>query len=283
MYDWPIGLSTGCFHDVSIFDCIDQVRAAGFNMIEVCSSPDHLDYHDIDAVKGACKRIRQLDMEAYSFHAPFSSEIDITDLDDGKREAAKQDLLQAAQAAAALQVRYFVLHPGPERGDFPKDERIFRRRNAVRVLDQVAQRCRELGIGLALENMLPHLFAGAISDLLWILGALEAAGVGICLDTGHAHLAGELPAVVNKLSGHLWLVHVNDNSGRGDDHKAPGQGDIDWEDLARHLCQAPFAGGMIMELAGRDDREAVLAAARHGRLYLRDLSRKLALRTHQQT
>jgi len=282
MYDWPIGLSTGCFHDISIFECLEQIRAAGFGMIEVCSSPDHLDYHDLDAAKRACDRIRGLDMEAYSFHAPFSPRIDITSPDPAARERATGDLFQAAEAAAALRVRYFVLHPGPEKGGFDDSERAERRWHSVDVLNALAGRCRELGVGLALENMLPHLFAGPTRDLLWILGALGSAGVGVCLDTGHAHLAGDLPAVVDKLSGHLWLIHVNDNRGKRDDHLPPGAGQIDWRGLVEHLCHAPFSGGMILELAGADDKQAVLAAARKGRLFLRDLSRELALKAQQQ-
>ena len=72
--------------------------------------------------------------------------------------------------------------------------------------------------------MLPHLFAGRIRDLLWILGALDTFKAGICLDTGHAHLGEDSPAVVHKLSGHLWMVHASDNHRHYDDHLPPGDG-----------------------------------------------------------
>jgi hypothetical protein len=53
------------------------------------------------------------------------------------------------------------------------------------------------------------------------LGALDSCEVGICLDTGHAHLGEDLPAVVHKLSGHLWMVHASDNHRTCDDHLPP--------------------------------------------------------------
>jgi len=277
MFDWPIGLSTGCYHDTNLMECLPTVREAGFSMVEICTSPSHLDYHDIEATGAAARRLRELDMEAYSLHAPFSDQIDITSLDDGVRDRSRHDLMQAAEAAARLAVRYVVLHPGPESGESDPARREARRHRAVEVLNQVADRCRELGIALALENMLPHLFSGPARDLLWILGAMAEAGVGVCLDTGHAHLAGDLPSVVDKLSGHLWLIHANDNRGEGDDHLPPGEGTIDWQRLIERLSRAPFAGGVILEVAGRDDKQSVLAGARRGRLYLRDLSRRLAL------
>ncbi len=281
MFDWPIGLSTGCFYNRSIFDCLENIRAEGFNMIEVCSSPAHLDYHDTDAVAAASHRIRRLGMEAYSFHAPFAQDIDITSPDSTARQRAQADLFQAAEAAAQLQARYFVLHPGPERSNIPQEQRESRRENAVQVLNAVADHCRDLHVGLAMENMLPHLFAGPVRDLLWLLGSLRFPGVGICLDTGHAQLSGDLPSVVDKLSGHLWMVHLNDNRGGGDDHLPPGDGNIDWRGLVRHLSRSPFIGGMILEIAHQKDERAMLDAARRGRLFLRDLGREMALHAQQ--
>jgi sugar phosphate isomerase/epimerase len=75
-------------------------------------------------------------------------------------------LKQAAQAAAILRVRYFVIHPDPENEALPEHERFWRLQHAVDILNQAAAYCRKLGVGLVLENMLPHLFAGRTRDLL---------------------------------------------------------------------------------------------------------------------
>ena len=53
MSDWAVGLSTGCFWQTSIFDCLEDIRNSGFGRIEICSSPAHLDYHDVERVKRA--------------------------------------------------------------------------------------------------------------------------------------------------------------------------------------------------------------------------------------
>lgn len=50
MSDWVVGLSTGCFYQTSIFECLESIRNAGFNLVEVCSYLKHLDYHDEEAV-----------------------------------------------------------------------------------------------------------------------------------------------------------------------------------------------------------------------------------------
>ncbi|KAA5542670.1 sugar phosphate isomerase/epimerase [Roseiconus nitratireducens] len=275
MSQWPIGLSTGCFYKTSIFECLTHIRSAGFSIIEVCSFPAHLDYHDANAVDRASQLIRELDLDPYSFHAPFAEHIDITSLDDQVRSHSLDEMIRAAEAAASLGVRYYVIHPGPENSNLPDQQRIARIEHAANALNQVSRRCQQLGIRLVLENMLPHLFFGRTRDVLWILGALETTEVGICLDTGHAYLSGDLQTVAHKLSGHLWMVHASDNHGQRDDHLPPGEGGIAWPTFVSQLSRLHFHGTIILEIAGSSDIPATLTRAGRSRHFLQRLSRTL--------
>jgi sugar phosphate isomerase/epimerase len=259
MSDWPVGLSTGCFYRQSIFDTLDKIVRNGISMVEVCSSPDHLDYHDDRAVKEAAKLVRALGVEPYSFHAPFAEDIDITSLDPGTREYSGSEIRRAVEAASAIGVRHFVLHPGPEHPLDPEPgERLTRLRNAASVLDPIAE---------------------YVQDTLWILGALRSIAVGTCLDTGHAYLSREFDRVTYKLSGHLALIHASDNGGEYDDHLPPGKGTIDWDRFLLAITRTGFRGGIIMELAGKDGRDAdeLLTEARQARRYLREISKRLTV------
>jgi sugar phosphate isomerase/epimerase len=275
MADWAVGLSTGCLSRMKFVDSLELVRGYGFEIVEVCSIPEHLDYHDEEEVSRAARRLRELSMEPYSFHAPFAPDLDITSMVEGDRRRALDEIHHAARAAALLGVKYFVLHPGPETGAIPTSERLARMHNAVEVLDRVVESCRELGIQLVLENMLPHLFSGPVRDLLWLLGALDTSEVGICLDTGHAKLAGDLATVVHKLSGHLWALHASDTHGERDDHLPPGDGVVDWERLLRQLDGVRYRGAIILEIAGTEDPHEVMAAAQRGRRHIRRIARRL--------
>jgi sugar phosphate isomerase/epimerase len=130
---------------------------------------------------------------------------------------------------------------------------------------------------LVLENMLPHLFFGHARDVLWILGAMKTVDVGICLDTGHAHLSGDLATVAHKLSGHLWMVHASDNRGQRDDHLPPGEGDIDWSRLFAQLGSLRFDGVLMLEIAGGGEVQESLQRARRSAAYLRNLVRQFDL------
>jgi sugar phosphate isomerase/epimerase len=275
--DWPVGLSTGCFFQTSIFDCLETIRNNGFGLIEVCSFPEHLDYRDLKTVENARGRIVDLGLEPYSLHAPFADEIDITALDEGRRRHAEDELLRAADAAGTLGVRYLVIHPGPEVGGFPEGQRYARMENAAGVLSRMSRACRERNVALVLENMLPHLFSGRVRELMWILGAMDTTEVGICLDTGHAELSGDLRTVVHKLSGHLWMMHASDNHGEYDDHLPPGDGGIHWEPLLEQMARIGFSGAIMLEIAGGDDTNTVMAGARRARRHLREISRRLSM------
>ncbi len=253
MNDWPIALSTGCFYRKSIFDVLDPVRAAGFREIEVCSSPMHLDYHNAVDVGRAGERMRALEIRPVSLHAPFSQRIDITSPNDADREAAVMELILACEAASLMGCENVVLHPGPEREGRPPPEELFQRMHrAADALNRVAFRCRALGVRLLLENMLAHLMFGHVRDMMYLLGEIKTNDVGTCLDTGHAHLAREMGVVIQKLSGHLKMVHINDNHGDRDDHLAPGDGSIDWPWVIDQLRRVNFQGVLVLELSSSE-------------------------------
>ena len=272
MSDWPCGLSTGCFYRTPILDALPLVRDGGFTLIEVCSFPAHLDYHDEELTAEAAARMKELGIRANSMHAPFADHIDISSHDPDQRENSVGELCAAARAAAELGCRYLVIHPGPEKeGKAGPEDWYWRMRHAADGLNRVATRCRELRLTLLLENMLPHLQFGHASDMLWLLGAIRETTVGTCLDTGHAWLSGDLPTVVHKLSGHLRMLHVNDNHGERDDHLAPGEGQIDWLSLVCQLQHWRFHGPLILELAGHGEAGEIMERARRSVDYIREL------------
>jgi sugar phosphate isomerase/epimerase len=277
MADWPIGLSTGCFYKSSLFDVLDLIRDHAVSVLEICSSRHHLDYHDFETVRRAAREISKRGLEAFSFHAPFGGQIDISAISDEHRQGSLQDVLVAVQAAAEIGARYFVLHPGPEESRRPPAEEYLQRLSrASDSLERVADQCREKGMLLALENMLPHLLFGPMPDLFWMLGAVKAPNVGICLDTGHAFLAQALYSEIEQFSAHLRMVHAADNHGHYDDHLPPGKDDIDWARVIAALAGINFTGPIILELSGEsgDNPGARLREAVAARQYLRELCRQ---------
>nr|MBP7323166.1 sugar phosphate isomerase/epimerase [Deltaproteobacteria bacterium] len=272
MGGWVAGLSTGSFYKVPLIDVLESIAQSGFSLLEISSSPAHLDYHNLAAVKAAAHAMRSIGLTSVSFHAPFGRDIDISSLDERQREHSVREMLVSAQAAAVLGVDYLVVHPGgTAEGRAAAREYHLRMENAVTALTRIARTCADLGIRLLLENMLPHLRLGQTRDILRLLPSLGIHHAGICFDTGHAYLSGDVYSSLPKVSDHLSLVHLNDNRGRGDDHLPPGEGSIDWKKFLCILAKISYWGPLILELSddSTNRSENILARASDARRLLK--------------
>lgn len=267
----PVGLSTGCFYRRSIFEVLPEIRDSGFTLLEICSYPQHLNYRDLQEVQEAAAKIKAYGLQAFSFHAPFAADLDITAPDQKRRQTAFAEMAQAVRAAALLEAKYFVIHPGPELVEtLPAAEHQQRLENCAETLEKLARLCAINGTKLLLENMLPFLLLGGTPNLQWLMHKLEPCNPGFCLDTSHAHLTGRLPEIATLFPTQLSMLHTSDNRGTNDDHLPPGQGSIDWRLLFAKLQGFDFQGVLMLELSGdeRKNSKEILAAARQARQFL---------------
>jgi sugar phosphate isomerase/epimerase len=83
--------------------------------------------------------------------------------------------------------------------------------------------------------------------------------------------------VIQKLSGHLRMLHAHDNHGVTDEHLAPGTGLIDWNRVLIELDETGFHGGIILELSQMKDMQRLLLEARKAKRFLREIDRRLIL------
>jgi sugar phosphate isomerase/epimerase len=81
---------------------------------------------------------------------------------------------------------------------------------------------------------------------------VEAVGhplVGICLDTGHAHMSGlDVAAAVRRLAPHLRATHIADNHGNADEHFAPFNGTVDWAATMKALGEVGYRNDFSFEI-----------------------------------
>jgi len=92
-------------------------------------------------------------------------------------------------------------------------------------------------VGMAIENMGSTTVYGSVADeLLELSEAINNPMVEICIDTGHAYLAGnDVPEMIRQVCGHLKATHIQDNYGKGDEHFAPFNGKIQWDEVMKAL------------------------------------------------
>ena len=152
----------------------------------------------------------------------------------------------------ALDVRAGVLHIGgggvKEQGW--TDERLFARR--VEVLSTIAEYAEGGPTAICLENLEIPFGEPTAEGMLRLISAVGRDNVGICLDTGHAHLAGlKVSEFILRAGDKLKALHVDDNAGHTDDHLLPcGKGTIDWGEVVPALRPVGYDGLFNFEVSG---------------------------------
>ena len=189
-------------------------------------------------------------------HAP--SLINLASANNRVRIPSRKMLQQSCDAAAAVGAAAVVVHGGHVADDDDLDEGGVRWVKAMRQL--------ESDVPVYLENTAggDHAMARHFDAIARLWDHVGDFGVGICLDTCHAHAAGEemIDAAERLLSitGRIDLVHCNDSkdaagSGR-DRHEHLGQGQVDPEAI---LESVRIADAPVICETGEDGRPADLA------------------------
>jgi sugar phosphate isomerase/epimerase len=113
--------------------------------------------------------------------------------------------------------------------------------------------------------VIPNELSRAGSLVHFVEDVIDDAGVGICLDVGHAHLDGDLVETIETVSEHLIAVDVHDNHGRVDDHLVPFDGSIDWPGALTVVQKVGYDGPLMLELGARGSTKEILGRARKAR------------------
>jgi deoxyribonuclease-4 len=186
-------------------------------------------------------------------HAPYI--VNVASPNNRIRIPSRKILQQTCDAAHDIGAAAVIVHGGHVTKDDDEAEGFVRWRKAMEQL--------ETDVPLYLENTAggDHAMARHFDTIARLWEHIADFGVGFCLDTCHAHAAGEelVDAVdrVLTITGKIDLVHCNDSkdghgSGR-DRHEHLGHGKIDPEALVAIVRAA--AAPVICETAedGRKD------------------------------
>jgi sugar phosphate isomerase/epimerase len=266
------GVSTHLFHGRRLERAhLAQIAAAGFDCVEVVAERSHFDYHAIGAIESLAGWLSDSGLRLHAIHAPvaehsrqgrWNTAYANASIDPAVRRLAVQETKRALEIARQIDTGFLVLHLGlPSVVARPGQNN---RDAAVRSLEEIHEHAAPLGVSLAIELLANELSsAAALVEL--IEDDLELPGTGVCLDFGHAHLAGDLVDAIETASGHVLTTHVHDNGGRRDDHLAPYAGTIDWPAALMAIRKVGYEGALIFEMADTGSAGAALEQAARAR------------------
>lgn len=134
-------------------------------------------------------------------------------------------------------------------------------RRSVRSLEELLPAAEKAGIVLALENIFfPY---DTPDELLALTRHFASPFLGVCYDFGHANVIADRPGastagwpdklhrawngrpvvwerdILERLLPEVVCLHMHDNDGSWDQHRLPGQGNVDWKRLLPLAERAP--------------------------------------------
>lgn len=176
-------------------------------------------------------------------HAPYL--VNVASPNNRIRIPSRRILQETCDAASQVGAVAVIVHGGHTDDGTPVEEGLRNWRKALQRL--------ETDVAVYIENTAggDNAMAREFDRLARLWEALDGMAVGFCLDTCHAHAAGErLPGAVERLQsiiGRIDLVHANDSkdplgSGR-DRHQSLGRGTIDPDAL---LAVVRAAGAPVL-------------------------------------
>jgi sugar phosphate isomerase/epimerase len=258
-------------------DHLVEIAAHGFDAVEVFGLRSHFDYRDRRAAVALAEWLEDTRLTLHSMHAPIAASyangkwkdsITLAAADEAQRKAAVDEFTAALEVAAAVPYQVLVAHCGvPDPYGAATDNH---RGSLVRSLEELSPVAARYGVRLAIEVIPNELSTpSALVDL--IESDIDAHGLGICVDTGHARLMGDVVEAIETCSGHVITTHLHDNRGRGDDHLVPGKGVIDWDSTTLAFQKVGYDGVWMFELAIAAERKPVLEQAAKARARLESL------------
>jgi sugar phosphate isomerase/epimerase len=126
---------------------------------------------------------------------------------------------------------------------------------SVRVWRPLVELVRQLGMTIRLENM----FVPTPRFIIALKDALGADVVKVCFDIGHFNVYSDasLSQWLDELGPDIEEVHLNDNTGRDDEHLGLGKGTINFRRFFRELAARRIRPQFTLEMTSDKFQESI--------------------------
>lgn len=214
--------------------------------------------HTIHATEGG-NRTRIVDGKSVPFVRERCTRIrkDYTNPNEYLREAGVDLLKNRIELCSHIGARVMVLHMQLPFGMFDRSKSDMEDyyRQVYKSFDQVMYFAKNAGVKIALENLLFTPLHYQIDKFERIFDRYDDSFIGLCFDSGHASLMcpDNYYIFLEKYYDRLFATHLQDTDSispekldddcavaKGDVHRPPFTGVLDWEKIAGWVAKAPI-------------------------------------------
>lgn len=232
-----IGISSPSFSLVAFDEMLEKIRKE-FGLWEIVAELEH----DLPVIEeGAEYAMESYDMK-FQIHAPIA-DLNIGSPSERMRKHSIDELLLLIEICERLSIPLITIHPGTAvaYGDEVKGRVIEATKDSIRT---IAHETEGMGLKIALENMPPGSWS-TCTDVGALLSVVEGTSIGICFDTGHAHVAGSVDGFLHERE-RILNVHLHNNDGKSDLHLPLADGTMDLRPIVGALSRK-YHGNYIIE------------------------------------
>lgn len=230
----------------TVLESVNELEGAGFDTIELM-----YEYNNFISEKEA-RQLKKKNLD-YSMHAPFWHQC----LTHPNADIAKPqiDLIEKSLEIAQLAgCTHYVLHGGKALLGYTALENPVDRKHFLNIfverLGKILEQYTTGSPRVIIENMPSEEEIGGLTDDILQIQAVFPH-IGFCFDIAHAELANNSDNMLAKIK--IDYVHATDNNLKRDDHKAVGEGKIDYKAIIRKLKKVGFDGKIILENLSFED------------------------------
>ncbi|MBI4873185.1 MAG: sugar phosphate isomerase/epimerase [Acidobacteria bacterium] len=234
---------------------LERIWRAGIPAVELFFARQHLDWTDQAQIAELGHFFRDCEMKVHSVHAPLHTDdvwgrsgphavLSITETVKSKRIPMVDQIKRAIEFAETVPFRYLIQHigvPGEEYDDRKVEA-------AFTALEDLSVFARHRGVEILLENT-----PNALSSAERLVAFLDETHLhlGLCFDTGHAHLHEGIEAAFGRMKPRVRSTHIHDNDGGADRHLFPffaAGRSIDWAHTMAMLRACGEQFPLLLEL-----------------------------------
>ncbi len=160
--------------------------------------------------------------------------------------------------AGVMGIPWVVWEPDVTAGDYEEEHRKEVFRMNYEFFGPLVETAEKHDTGVCLENVpdsmgksrdCPKWVCSHAVELCELVDVFQSQRVGVCWDTGHAHMQGlKQGKELHILGERLRMLHIQDNNGQADQHLLPFMGTIDWRDIMDALYDIHYAGDFTYEV-----------------------------------
>ncbi|MBW2181945.1 MAG: sugar phosphate isomerase/epimerase [Deltaproteobacteria bacterium] len=251
---YPMGLTSVALpHDD--FSLLPLFTKNNIGLMEVTPLvPDNKEWTagDPDSTKKFLALCETNNLTPESVHCFFLDSLghDVADKDPVVRKTAIALNKVLFQGAKDIGAKYMVAHLyGWNVEGRSEDETMSLARDVILGYLPEAERT---GIKIAIENLFED---WAVTHINQLIDEIDHPLLGICFDTGHAAVYGDVEKELRLCGNRLIGLHIHDNHFLKDEHFVPFRGKIDWKAFTSALADIGYKGPLMLESYVRNDGE----------------------------